>query len=142
MEIYNYYKSPNISILEEKINYHNSQIIKYNPGDLNKIKGAGVICINSYKDEVLIISNNKNKKGFPKGYLKTNEKYIKGAFREFSEETGLKFYPFNISGFLICKNVVFFIVFCNIKFKLDIQSVITKKEIINIEWINIYNLYL
>jgi hypothetical protein len=105
---------------------------------LNKdIKGAGIICMNKKNYNCLLVYN-KNKYGFPKGHLLKNESYINGAFREFREETGIT-KRFKISGYIIVKNVIYFIIF-SYEFKLCYENIITKNEISAIYWENIFDI--
>lgn len=145
--MYKYIGPNNINTIFKKIQdnktkkYYNinTNIEKLNTEiKLENIVGAGIICMNKNNYNFLLIYN-RNKYGFPKGHLKKNESYINGAFREFKEETGIN-KNLQISGFMICKSVVFFIVFTSYEFILNPENIITKDEVSHICWKNIYDL--
>lgn len=103
-----------------------------------KIEGAGVIIYAKSTGRFLCVKN-KNKYGFPKGHINKDEKYIECAFRELKEETGIT-KKMRVLGFFFCKKRVYYIVILYNELELNYESIISKDEIEEIKWINIFDL--
>ena len=112
--------------------------INFKIGGPKTIKGAGCILIDIRTSKYLVVQNPSGKFGFPKGHLKLNEPYLTGAFRELKEETGID-NKFKIRAFMVVKNVVYYIIITR-EFPLDMKNIITKNEVSNILWVNIFDL--
>lgn len=118
----------------------NLQIKEYNePLDkIIQIEGSGVICMDLKTKRFLVVKNKWGVYGFPKGQIKPREKYIDCAFRELEEETGVTKQMY-ISGFIIVKRKVYYICFMK-EFELFKEKIISKDEIIDMCWCDIFEL--